>query len=110
MAVSVTDVKRGVLGDLKYLIADVTFDSSYPAGGEALTPATLGFTTIYFFSSNTIIDPDTADNAVVPGYDYTNSKFLAFWDNESGSNSAFLEVDDTTTLAAYSARIFVIGK
>lgn len=110
MAVSVTDVKRGVLGDLKYLIADVTFDSSYPLGGEALTAGTLGLTTIYYMDLTAVRDPDTTDNLLIATYDYTNSKIVAGWDNESGSNSAFVEVDDTTDISAYSVRIFVLGK
>ena len=43
MAVSVSVVDRQDVGNRERIIADVTFDNSYPWGGEPLTAAGLGF-------------------------------------------------------------------
>jgi hypothetical protein len=42
MGLTVTPVKVFVNGDRKEAFYDVTFDSSYPTGGESLTAADLG--------------------------------------------------------------------
>jgi len=43
MALTTTVKKTGVSGDLRYFVADVTFDSSYATGGMSLTGSSLGF-------------------------------------------------------------------
>ena len=49
MALSITtssngvDYPSGVIGDLKYKVIEITFDSSYPTGGESLTASDIGF-------------------------------------------------------------------
>jgi hypothetical protein len=42
MTHTVTEIVRGVMGNIKYLIVDVTI-SSYTTGGEVLTLGELGF-------------------------------------------------------------------
>ena len=42
MTHTVTEIVRGVMGNIKYLIADVSI-SSYTTGGEVLTLSELGF-------------------------------------------------------------------
>ena len=37
-------IESGVIGDLRYVIATMTGDSSYSTGGSSVTPAMLGFT------------------------------------------------------------------
>lgn len=111
MAVTVTEVKRGVMGDLKYLIADITFDSSYPTNGEALTQATLGFTTIYH-SSGAVAHAasQNPDGAVIVKYVPSTEKLQAFWDDDPTGNADYIEVDNATDLSAYSVRMMFFGK
>lgn len=62
-----------VIGDLLWVAADVTFDNSYPAGGEALTPANLGFTDIEPYAQivSLVATPSGGYNFE---YDYANRK------------------------------------
>jgi len=112
MAVTVTIVDKYVIGDRKEVIADIVFDSSYPAGGEAVTAANFGFDLeITHISCGLARDPDTVDNAVALDFDEANSKIIAFWgDYSNASDGVLLEVADTTSLAAYTARVVAKGR
>ena len=82
MAISITDatdsssnVLQGKFGsntgNLKYKAIEITFDSSYPTGGEALTPGMIGFDDII----NIVIEPS---DGISFSYDYTNEKIKAY--------------------------------
>ena len=82
MAISIsdaTDSNSNVLqgkfgsntGNLKYKAIEITFDSSYPTGGESLTPGMIGLDDII----NIIIEPS---DGISFGYDYTNEKIKAY--------------------------------
>ena len=82
MAISIsdaTDSKSNVLqgkfgsntGNLKYKAIEITFDSSYPTGGESLTPGMIGFDDII----NIVIEPS---DGISFSYDYTNEKIKAY--------------------------------
>ena len=82
MAISIsdaTDSSSNVLegkfgsntGNLKYKAIEITFDSSYPTGGEALTAGMIGFDDII----NIIIEPS---DGISFSYDYTNEKIKAY--------------------------------
>ena len=43
MALTIGKTSSGVMGDKRYFIGTVAFDSSYPTGGEAVTAASLEF-------------------------------------------------------------------
>jgi hypothetical protein len=72
MAIAVSNVKPIRTGNLRSAVATITFDSSYPTGGESLSPSLLGLQNIEYFS---------VDSS--PGYtfkyDYTNSKILVYF-------------------------------
>lgn len=68
MGLSIANVQSEVVGRKRQRTADVTFDSSYPRGGEAFTPNAIGLS---------VIDRITAEypgNGFVPAYDATNGK------------------------------------
>ena len=69
MAITVSNKRYDVIGSARKLIADITFDSSYASGGEALTKSTLGFIGVDSF----VITP-TYRKGVSFRYDYTNEK------------------------------------
>tara|TARA_R100000152_G_C6778149_1_gene208596 strand:- start:896 stop:1690 length:795 start_codon:yes stop_codon:yes gene_type:complete len=77
MALSITtssngvDYPSGVIGDLKYKVIEITFDSSYPTGGESLTASDIGFDQIVLAQ----IEPT---DGMSFAYDYTNSKVKAY--------------------------------
>lgn len=94
MALSLANFKPGVSGNRRSNIVDVTFDSSYPTGGEALTPAQLGL-----ISVDTVL-ADGKLGYTFP-YDRTNQKLLAF----NGTTQAANEAD----LSAVTTRVVAIG-
>lgn len=63
--------REGVFGDMRYAFVDITFDASYPTGGESLVPADLGWDSIH------LVEPEN-----LPGYtfdyDETNQRLRAF--------------------------------
>lgn len=108
MALTLADVARGAFGHKRFVVTTVTFDSSYPTGGESLTAADLGLVSI------DAVLPCAAVNAtpvaVVTTYDKTNSKLLAFQADGAASGLASLaQVANTTDLSAFSTVICVIG-
>jgi hypothetical protein len=102
LAFSTVARMQGGAGNKNALIVDITFDSSYPTGGEPLVPADLGFDII-----------DYIDVPVDIGYTfmYNYSTALEAWwqDADAGSDTAFVEVANTTNLSAVTVRALVIG-
>lgn len=94
MAVTISNLKRVNLSNLKGTIADVTFDSSYPTGGEALTPAQLGLSVVDYLGAESAAGYNFA-------YDRANKKLIAY--------TAGAQVTDKTDLSTVVARIFVVG-
>jgi hypothetical protein len=101
MALTVSIVEKFVVGSRQGVVADVTFDSSYATGGEAVTASMFGLrSTISSFPAGLARNASTG--AVGVRYDAANAKLQAF--------SGATEVASTTDLSAYVARVFVIGK
>lgn len=79
MALTVSIVKRNVVGAHREVIADITFDSDYPTGGESFTPADVDISasssSAFHFVSVGPNDATIADNRLT-SYDYTNKKLV----------------------------------
>lgn len=96
-----------VWGRQKTRIVTVTFDSSYPTGGESFTPANVGlasFTAVFF-------SPDSSP-AYQFAYDYTNQKILVFGvqqDADAAVTDPFDEEDDTADLSTVTIRVLCVG-
>jgi hypothetical protein len=85
-------------------VFQVTLDSSYPTGGEALD-----FTSLSDFSAVDLVVPlnSSSANGYVPQWDAANSKLLMY---EAGADAAALdEVADTTDLSAETIVVMVFG-
>lgn len=95
-------------GNRRHKCFDITFDSSYPDNGEALTPATLGMRVVEEFIPHGPFRKSDGSDAIHVSFDRTNNKLIAYWGN-AGTASALPEVTDTTDLSAYSGRVTVIG-
>jgi hypothetical protein len=83
----------------------LTFDSSYPTGGEAITAANVGM--------NRAIDRIhfNAASGYVFEYDKTNQKVLAYYaDNDGGADGALIQVANTTNLSAITASYIAVGQ
>lgn len=109
MAVSVSVISTDVVGSKRHVEADVTFDASYSIGGEAVTAANFGLEQLLNLRPGLAVDPDTADNAFVVGYDRANSKLLVFYSNSDAADGPLIEIPDTTSAAAYTARVTAVG-
>lgn len=79
MAVAVTVVQTTVFGNDRVVIADLVFSSNYAAGGEAVTPASLGMSAITAVSGAGGAAPATnRATADVWGFDYATNKVLMY--------------------------------
>src|SRR5687768_10018356 len=104
MALTV-DNKVRTLGSRRVVFADVDFDSSYPTGGESLTPGDLGLGSIDFL----IASPTSGYTFQ---YDYTNKTLLAYQgDNANAAAAPSVQVPNTTNLSAVTnVRILAAGR
>jgi len=77
MAASVAAVDYGSLGNLKVEVVEVTFDSSYPTGGEAITLNQIGNAS---FAIATVKSSaaGTVDNVLHPRYNIATGKVLCY--------------------------------
>lgn len=92
MAVSTATVGREtVFGDRKVTVTDVTFDGSYPTGGEPLSASALGLSSVAF------VLPDGSADGFVFEYDYANETLKAFFaDYDAAADGALIELPDTS--------------
>ena len=95
---------------LKTGIWQLTFDSSYPTGGEACdftsVSVTTAFTTVY--SVMVQGEGDTAAGYVFQ-YDYTNAKLLVFVEEAAAAGGPLLELANATDIATLKVRAVVMG-
>src|ERR1700741_2692231 len=89
-------------------LVDVTFDSSYPPGGEPLTATDLGLRRVRAFIPCGVAGNSTDTLGGDVRYNISTAKLVAF---ESGGTLAtpFAEVGNTESLANYTVRALVIG-
>lgn len=105
MALTISELGRGHMGAMKTVLCTVTFDSSYPTGGEAFGPSDVSLSTIL-----AVIPAAAAstDEGLAITWDSANEKLLA---HETGAtvDTPLDEVDDTDDLSAFSATVLVVG-
>lgn len=97
-----------VAGNKRYKYRTITFDASYPTGGEPLTASDLGLKQIVAIVPMGAFRNTDATLGIEVSYDHTNSKLVAYWGN-AGVASGMPEVTSTTDLSTYSGRIMAIG-
>jgi hypothetical protein len=106
MAASVSiNVGPEVPGSRKEVFGVVTFDSSYPTGGEAISVADLGFTRLDWLDVS-------ATNGYHPAWDgsLTAPKIKVFYaDYNAESDGALIEVPNTTDLSTVTVRFRATG-
>jgi len=101
--------KEGVLGDLKYQVRVLTFDSSYPTAGEPLTAGDLGLSNVIALID---LGPAVAETPITKrvalAYDDVNATLQAYGSTASTTYTA--EVPSTTDLSTVIQRVLVLGK
>jgi len=98
MGLTITNKEFTVFGNKRVVFCDVAFDASYPTGGEALTPDTLGLSVITFASV-------AGKGGYIFEYDYTNKKLKAMYPRSASAvaNSAANQLDVSSGSATASA-------
>lgn len=79
MAITVSNRKQTVFGDRAVIFCDITFDSSYPTGGESFAPSDIG---LHNFDH---IDVPPASGYFFE-YDWTNQKIKAYSGDQEVTN------------------------
>jgi len=102
------------MGWFKAMIADITFDSSYDAGGEAITPGMVGLSSIFYATAGS----DTARKRLYTvTWDETNSNLMAFVNyargsaDTSGVRATYVrEATTSYNLSTLTVRMLFIGR
>ena len=106
MALTFAENKRVKMGNAYAVAANITFDSSYPTGGEALTAAAFGLNAI------SLMLCETASGYMFQ-YDYSNAKLKAYYPRAAvaGTLAAAVAEGDTpvTSSAANGAIVTLTG-
>lgn len=90
------------LGFRKLHFAQVTFDSSYPTGGEAFDPVQFGLTEAPTQVIPTSRKLNCTEGVLDVRYDYTNKKLMVF------CAATGLEIADTTNLSSMVVDLIII--
>lgn len=102
MSLTVSAERPVTDGHRRKVYADVTFDSSYPTGGEPVTAGDFGLQEIEELSPM-----GTTTNGYLVAYDRVNKKLKARRTDQVDDPAE--EVPDTTALNAESVRVLAIG-
>lgn len=103
MAATVTILDKTVMGNKRVTTADVVFDSSYPTGGESVTPAQLGLSAVHVANA-TISVPDDAIGTTAAKYVVSTGKIMVYDDDDTPA-----EVASTADLAGLTVRLQAFG-
>jgi hypothetical protein len=103
MALTLAYVDEAVVGDLKLVILDVTFDAAYASGGESLTSTDLGVSPLFLIAEPT--------DGYVFEYDKVNETLIAYEQTDpadtGGANVPLVEA--AGDLATVVVRTMAIG-
>lgn len=97
----VGDNSYNVVGNRKVTVTDVTFDSSYPTGGEPVTPSDLRLNYVDHATCN-IVGVGGTVNVTNAYYDKTNQKIVAVDETPA-------EVASTSDLSTLVVRVRAQG-
>jgi hypothetical protein len=111
MALTVTlDGFPRLLGNRKVVTGTVTFDSSYPTGGESITLIQLGLSALQNLDVTNEYGSSTTAYMVTWNKSATAPKLFAYMgDNNNASDGPFIEVANTTDLSALVCRFEATG-
>jgi hypothetical protein len=103
MAIAVSAVSTDT-PKIKSKTAKITFDSSYPTGGEALTVGDLGFTVVLGLQAI------QNSGGYVYQYDAAAKKILVYYgDNNNAADGPLIEVANASDLSAIAPTFLVFG-
>jgi len=98
------------LGNRRYVTGSVTFDSSYPTGGESLPLTALGLNVLENLDITNVAAASTTNHVVAWNKSQTAPLLLAFYgDNNNASDGNLIQVPNTTDLSATVCRFAATG-
>lgn len=111
MAATVTAVQTGVPGESRFVVADITMDAAYPAGGYPITPASFGLSSIDFLSISGGVRQGTAAGlGICWEWDHVASKLKA-WKVGAAVATPLSEVANTDlAVGGAKLRVYVVGR
>lgn len=121
MALTLSVVKQSVFGDQRIVIADVTFDNSYPTGGEVVDLAALGLIEVNFAQTSNkagyIVEYDYANKKLIArlpaaAHTHTENTDAEYTQNATTAASTAAvagEVSNGTNLSTLTVRVMLIG-
>ena len=102
MAISASRaVSPTVPGAERFTVTDITLDSEYPTGGESVTPADLGLSTVTFAVA-AVHDGTSATAAASAGYDKDKELLLVY--------NTTAQVADRADLTGLVVRVLAFGQ
>ena len=91
-----------VSGNIKVRVRRITFDNSYPAGGEAVAASDFGLKKIYHLEISPVAMKSDESLGVPVAYDADAGKIVAFeGDNDNAADAPLVQADDTDDLSTY---------
>lgn len=110
----ISDSNDRIPGGLRRVYAKITFDSSYPTGGEAVTASDFGLTELVTVEVHGAARKSDATDAVFCSFDHTNSKIVCYRQKDpaaaGGADIALPEVGNTANLSSYSLHVCAVGR
>lgn len=104
MAISPSQVFVNKAGKKRQVVTEVTLDSSYPTGGEAITAAQLGLSKV----DVAICETNTGH---IAQYDKANAKIKMYYaDYDAVADGALIQVPNATDLSAVVVTVVAYGK
>lgn len=94
-----------VVGDLKLKFVRVTFDNSYPTGGEAISPSDFGMSRIVFVSPGAISDVATKHVRWVEAAGAHKLQIMV----EDGTSGISAEAANASDQSAVDVNVMVFG-
>lgn len=102
MALTISFVKGsdGHFGALRSMLMDITFDASYPTGGEAIAASDVGLKAIEGMDR---FGGNAAGGALLAHWDTTNKKLMLFYPSGGSATPATIIAPATTVPAGGTA-------
>ena len=107
MALAFSIISNKKVANRTVKVVDVTWDASYPTGGEAITASNFGLKKIDFVSPSVALSSDRT-TAVAVGWDRAASKLVAY-ETGGATGGVLAEKGSTESLASYVSTHEVIG-
>ncbi len=103
----IPQIGTDVWGRNRVAVQTITFDDSYPTGGESLTPAMVGLS--QFSIVLVSVAAGTGSSGHVVQFNYATNKLMVFIEEAVAAGGALVEVGDEEDLEALVVRVLAVG-